>query len=69
MENWISAPGVQTRNPFSHTAYVKVTQCKLRQRNTEIQAKAPEKVVGNIFGKLRLTYRYYGDLGISPTRH
>ena len=25
MEIWISASGVQTRNPFSHTAYVKMT--------------------------------------------
>ena len=26
MENWISASGVQTRNPFSYTAYVKITR-------------------------------------------
>ena len=28
MEHWISAPGVQTRNLFSHTAYVKMTYVK-----------------------------------------
>ena len=29
VENWISASGVQTRNPFSHTAYVKMTPVNL----------------------------------------
>ena len=33
MDNWISASGVQTRNPFSHTAYVKITCVKFYLRN------------------------------------
>ena len=36
----MSLSGVQTRNPFSHTAYSNITRCKLRQRYTEIRDKA-----------------------------
>ena len=43
MENWISASGVQTRNPFSYTDYVKMTCLKyyLPDRKNSTKASDP----------------------------
>ena len=41
-------PRLDTRGAYPIvTAYVKITECKLRQRNTEIQTKASKVAVVN----------------------